>query len=170
MNNTPDLHFFIYLMFGALLFIATIAGTFVTYLLKNDLKVLLGHFAIDKITSTLYLEKTINNDTILIPFSMLFLSMRKKLVFIDIILYFFGAFGLSVFLLSLKLLKSSFFYTASNYQFTFASLFKDMDVVSSLIYILCFFVVLLYKFQISYYKSHYESLKQKIENPKLETA
>ena len=44
-------------MFGALLFIATIAGTFVTYLLKNDLKVLLGHFAIDKITSTLYLEK-----------------------------------------------------------------------------------------------------------------
>ena len=50
---------------------------------------------------------------------MLFLSMRKKLVFIDIILYFFGAFGLSVFLLSLKLLKFQlFFYTASNYQFT----------------------------------------------------
>jgi len=170
MNNSPDLHIFIYLMFGALLFITTIAGTMVTYLLKKDLKCLLSHLEIDKINDTLYKEKTIDNDKILIPLSMLFLSIRKRLVFIDIILYFFGAFGLSVFLLSIKLLKSGLFDIRPGYQYTFATLFKDMDVVSSLIYILCFIIVLLYRFQISDYRSHCNILKQRIENSTIASA
>ncbi len=166
MNNTPDLHLLIYLILSALLFIVTIYGTIVTYLLHNDLKCLLSHLEIDTINNTLYREKTIDNDKILIPLSMLFLSIRKRLVFIDIILYFFGAFGLSVFIMSIDLLKSGFFDIRPDYQFTFATLFKDMNVVSSLIYILCFIIVLLYRFQISDYKSHCKTLKQRIENSK----
>lgn len=166
MNNTPDPYFFIYLLFSALLFVATIAGTIVTYLLKIDLKCLLSHLEIDAINNTLYKEKAINNDKILIPLCMLFLSIRKRLVFIDIILYFFGAFGLSVFIISINLLKSGICDIRPDYQFTFATLFKDMNVVSSLIYILCFIIVLLYRSQISDYKSHCKALKKLIETPK----
>jgi hypothetical protein len=152
MNNPLDLHLLIYLMLGALIFTIAIAGTIITYLLRNDVKTLLNHFEIDRINRTLYQASIL--DGILIPLSMLFLSIRKRLVFIDISLYFFGAFGLTVFYLSLRLLKSGLSSTPPDYQCTIASLFNDLDIISSLIYILCFIVVFFYRFQINSYKNH----------------